>query len=1448
MPSTQITNKVTHQTTTSKKPLSQKTTQNPTTPLKTTLPGKTAQTTTTKVTKPKPKPTLAVSFVQSTLAATPRPLISSTYSDVKSPSSSTAHVQTTIKNTLAPNKFAYTQPSTVYPSKLANLTANTAGTRQPSPQHTAKPSTTIKFEKPTQSAVKPLSTTKLETPAQYTAKPSSTIKLEKPTQYTASPSSTIKADKTRPGISTTYRPTPQLYSDRITDAALNTIPTNRPVQSTKFETKAPVTQTKLTAPPKTVSSTVLYTKGTSHATKLPLPIDAFYTSTKRDPSLSTVAFISSSLAPSLSITSSLSHPTKSAATSNTTKKKAAATSGSTSTATATSTSGNTKQKPGPTTEQSVMAATQRPLTTVNFISIEKRPSSRRPTISPFPATTIVPADGFEPEPDNVFDSELSLNQIIESLKDLEGTTMPYAQNVMEYVDVTTDANVVTAFEKVNTESVTIYNNGHDLTTRGYADKGTTNYFKQSMLGNQVSYIPQTTIYPSYLYEQYGRPKNQTTTVKKPPVKKTQKKPPKGTHVGMQHKEGNDNMDEMTLATDEIDFTATTIRNVFQKFSPSGISSLSTRESFDDMFSVDQTTTASGEADEFPSTTTDIALDSTKTPATDRRKPAVKPTPYIPLKELAEAADPMKYFESVIKQYQQQKQPMPDDDDGTTIVPTATDPTTTDADEKGISIETTTSYESLPEAITNAAKLYVRVHENGTQLGEFSTDGSDGTTTEFYTQSDESGAYKTENYLEITNRMASATAAVASTTVSSAPTSTRFISKPTERPSGSSTKNAGSPENGLAYSTARFEYLATSTDFARTTDAGNVELSTISPDIVDDTTAYDTNQTLYERIKLIENITKTLMNNSAGPTANVTDTSNYIEPMEELENDDEIDAISTTTDVLTDYTDATKLEDITYADLGEYETTTVAVVNAEMKSPSPHPSRTPPSKNRTSPTKPTKPTKPGAGGNKLKLPTLAPILNNLKMKVVNALKNSGSITLEPAPKQALGLEESTAHAGEDILEFTRFCNDVAFNFWVALNNDGISSARSLALSPFALTSMLAVLFLGARGRTSTEINDLLHFDDIVTFNPHALLRNVSESVNDRQDDNIHTNAFIREILSDRSKGKILSFFKEKVHQFYGGYVEEVNFSTVNDVVRRRTNLLMKRQTAGISAEYLKTNNVWVKPPLAGISANIFEMDCSRASRIERDGEMFFQVLPAIRQRRLVPIPAVVFKNGFTAGYDPELDATVVAVGLSKNVVSTIFVMPGQQGHLAPGDNLERLESVLMINAVSKNAWRRLLATLMERPGLEVQIPRFTHRSFVNATNSLRKLGLDTLFDQPTADLRGIFGAITKDMFVSDLVQINTFSTCGEDKAGESHHVEMYPAPPNKHRTVEYGKELSGEQLSSTTVSTSSVVPNYESERAFATDPLYDLKYLNLPLPLRPRQARIPEAPRLRFDKP
>lgn len=266
---------------------------------------------------------------------------------------------------------------------------------------------------------------------------------------------------------------------------------------------------------------------------------------------------------------------------------------------------------------------------------------------------------------------------------------------------------------------------------------------------------------------------------------------------------------------------------------------------------------------------------------------------------------------------------------------------------------------------------------------------------------------------------------------------------------------------------------------------------------------------------------------------------------------------------------------------------------------------------------------------LKMP---PSINSLKIKVSNSNRRPMPVKLEPAPKQALGLEQSTVDTNADILEFSKLCNELAFTFWKSLTSEGISSARSLVISPFALTSMLAMIFLGARGSTSGEMNEMLRLDDMVTFNPHLVFRNITDSVENAKDSGIANSAFVRELFSDRSKGKILSFYKDKAQQFYSGHVEEVNFNAINDIIRRRTNLLVKRHTWSKITEYIKTNNIWLNPPLVGLSANIFQTDCSKATVNERDGEMFFQVLPAIRQRRLVPIPAAVYKSGsnFMAG--------------------------------------------------------------------------------------------------------------------------------------------------------------------------------------------------------------------------
>ncbi|XP_053977690.1 mucin-2 [Hylaeus volcanicus] len=419
-----------------------------------------------------------------------------------------------------------------------------------------------------------------------------------------------------------------------------------------------------------------------------------------------------------------------------------------------------------------------------------------------------------------------------------------------------------------------------------------------------------------------------------------------------------------------------------------------------------------------------------------------------------------------------------------------------------------------------------------------------------------------------------------------------------------------------------------------------------------------------------------------------------------------------------------------------------------------------------------------------------------------LSEADTIVSLNASKSMNGLDTSTRNASIDIINFSRLCNELAFKFWISANK-GLSTGRSLALSPFGMISMLAMIFLGARGSTSEQMNEVLGLDNVATFNPHLIFQNVTDTVSLARHQGIANAAFVRELFADKIKvRKLLPFYKEQAQQFYEGLVAEVNFATISDLARRRTNLLIRKQTGGRIKDFVKSNAVPLRSPLAAISANVFQTDCNTSfvSTTGRDGELYFAVSSASRLRKLIPVPATVWRSNVLAGYEPSLDATAVALGGVDKLVSTIFLLPGQQGHAAPGDTLDRLEQRLLKGAFQDGTWNKLLKVLIPRPGLELQIPKFSHRSVVNATAALKRMGLDRLFTND-ADFKGINGGIGNRLFLSDVLQMNLFSTCGDENIGNGrHHVEIYPASPSlrnsqyeEHRMLDAEKKLDSDSV-------------------------------------------------------
>lgn len=120
-------------------------------------------------------------------------------------------------------------------------------------------------------------------------------------------------------------------------------------------------------------------------------------------------------------------------------------------------------------------------------------------------------------------------------------------------------------------------------------------------------------------------------------------------------------------------------------------------------------------------------------------------------------------------------------------------------------------------------------------------------------------------------------------------------------------------------------------------------------------------------------------------------------------------------------------------------------------------------------------------------------------------------LRPAGASNLGLEATTVMLDEDIRRFIDLNNDIAIRLYKHTTSE-LDTKRSIAISPFGATSLIGMVFIGTRGQTSAQINDFLPFDDMITFNPHLVMRNITDSV--IMSPELRSAAIVRQLYSQK----------------------------------------------------------------------------------------------------------------------------------------------------------------------------------------------------------------------------------------------------------------------------------------------------------------------------------------------
>ena len=97
----------------------------------------------------------------------------------------------------------------------------------------------------------------------------------------------------------------------------------------------------------------------------------------------------------------------------------------------------------------------------------------------------------------------------------------------------------------------------------------------------------------------------------------------------------------------------------------------------------------------------------------------------------------------------------------------------------------------------------------------------------------------------------------------------------------------------------------------------------------------------------------------------------------------------------------------------------------------------------------------------------------------------------------GLEE-TSQLNRAQRNFVGINNNLGFDMFKATLEDPQHKKENLVFSSLSATTSLALVFLGARGVTSWEINELLRLDEMISFNPHLMYKSVTDDFETNED--------------------------------------------------------------------------------------------------------------------------------------------------------------------------------------------------------------------------------------------------------------------------------------------------------------------------------------------------------------
>ncbi|XP_075984584.1 antichymotrypsin-2-like [Anticarsia gemmatalis] len=281
----------------------------------------------------------------------------------------------------------------------------------------------------------------------------------------------------------------------------------------------------------------------------------------------------------------------------------------------------------------------------------------------------------------------------------------------------------------------------------------------------------------------------------------------------------------------------------------------------------------------------------------------------------------------------------------------------------------------------------------------------------------------------------------------------------------------------------------------------------------------------------------------------------------------------------------------------------------------------------------------------------------------------------------------------------------------LKNINSVQPGNAVVSPYSITSLLALLQQGALGQTQEQITTALQMSPAVSAAAYSQISTDYKNRNSRNILRTANNVFVGDAFSlnrDFKKVAQNSFDSDITPVAFGN--SERAAQLINSWVASKTNNKIERLVSpdalGSSTQAVLVNAVYFK----GLWEIPFRVEATLPREFHLSNGQT-KTIPFMRIRRLI-----------RTGVDPATGAKVLVLPFERNQYSLMVILPSQ--------------SEGVTGALSTLTDARLLSYLSFAPvDTELELPKFTVRADTNLASVLRNMGISKMFG-PYAELNGL----------------------------------------------------------------------------------------------------------------